>query len=282
MLLLGKLAALLILSLPHAGASEPPASAPSKFTHDSSCDRWIPAQGTLKAVVVMGHGLNLKPGKMEEMAQEFSRAGYEIFLPAFYGHCGENNNYLHVTWEHWQADAQSIFATAQEVARKQSKPLYLVAYSFSALIFDSFSEEMSFAKRVYFAPPLATHFWYRPLLFFAQLFPDFSLASRNLPAYRANERSNFRSLLGLHYFVEKAAGKNAKRSSTLAWVDPKDELVSAKGLADFASENFKLQLLDNQGSTLPKTFHHLIISKESLGSAEWSRVISESLKFFAE
>lgn len=269
MLLLGKLLALIVLIQSHAAATTE--------QHDRRCDHWVSAQGTPKGVLVVSHGLNLLSAKMDEMAAEFAAHGYEVLIPAFRGHCGENNNYLNVTPDQWLADARDIYAQAASKAQAKKLPIHLVAYSFSTLIFDSLAQELPFQKRIFFAPPMATHYWFRPLLFLAKLFPDFSLMSRNLPEYRANERSNFRSLLALNYFKDKWENSPKLATPALAWIDPEDELVSASGLAKM--KFLKLLFLSNRETTLKKTYHHLIIDKAALGEQEWERVMKTSMSF---
>jgi hypothetical protein len=251
------------------------------------CDRWFPAEiSPPKGVVLLTHGMNLRPERMDEWARELARDGYEVLRPAFTGHCGDEAAYLEIFAAQWERDARSFYALAADRARERKVPLLLAAYSFTALIYQTLSAELPFARKIYFAPALATHFWYRALIGVASWVPGFTFASRNLTDYRANARSGMKSLMALHDFVLRWQGGAGRRDEgpVLAWLEPEDELVSYSRLQDFASNkaNWRLERVTNVNSTLPRTYHHLIISEESLGQAEWGRMVRETLAFLRE
>lgn len=241
-----------------------------------SCDQWFPATGKPKGVVVVTHGMNLKPSCMDDMAVVLAKAGYVTFRPAFEGHCGANRRYLDVSADKWEADARRVHAAAGLRAKELGVPLYLVAYSFTAPIFQSLQEELPFAKRVYLAPALATKFWYGGLVKMARWVPTFSFRSWNITECGANLRSGAGAILALEHFIglwrEGAGTKDQAPALILA--EPDDELISAPGLEEIVKTrpHWKLEMLSNKGTTMDKTFHHLIVDEKSLGPAEWARV----------
>ena len=163
-------------------------------------DRWFPAQGIPQGVLLLTHGLNLHPERMDDLAQAFSASGLEVFRPAFYGHHAENGDFLKVDPEHWEEDAKRFHALVNARAQELKVPLFLGAYSFSALIFQVLREELPFARRVLWAPALKLHFWYPIAALVLGAFPDFTFSSRVPGGYSANAKSGLRAFRSLHHF----------------------------------------------------------------------------------
>jgi hypothetical protein len=220
---------------------------------------------------------------MDALAAELARQGFEVYRPAFSGHCAGHGDYLHVTAADWEADARRVHRAASLKAQALKKPLYLLAYSFSSLVFQTMAKELPFARRVYLAPPFATKFWYPLVRWIARTFPDYTYSTMN-PYCAANGRSNGRSLLALEEFLQKWRNGSGKEDPTplLAFAEPDDELVSFEGVKEEVLRNghWRVESISNRGHTLPKTYHHLIIDEPSLGPAEWDRLRAEAAKFF--
>lgn len=265
---------LFILSLlaPYAAVSSPIA-----------CEKWFPAEGATKAVVVVTHGMNMQPSCMDALAADLARQGFEVYRPAFSGHCAGHGDYLHVKAADWEGDARRVHKTATLRAEALKKPLYLLAYSFTSLVFQTMAKELPFAKRAYLAPPFATKFWYPVVRWIAGTFPDYSYGTLN-PHCAANSRSSGRSLLALEEFLQKWHAGAGKGDPTplLAFAEPEDELVSFDGVKAEVAANgrWRVESISNRGHTLPKSYHHLIVDEPSLGTSEWNRLRSEVGKFF--
>jgi hypothetical protein len=246
---------------------------------DTSCDKFFPARGKAKAVVLLAHGANLLPAKLDPLAIDLAKAGFDVLRPAFTGHCGAPELFHKVTAEDWASDAKLFHMSAR--AHANGKPIYLVAYSFSAPIFLSFKGELAFDRYVFFAPALATHYWYPLLVWLARKFPNFTYPSRNLKEYLVHDVSSFQPIVALDEFMKKLDLWSGPDEQSLIWMDPEDELVSAKGLAELTAirKNWRLEKISNKGSTLPKTYHHLIIDEASLGAETWNRIVKETISF---
>jgi esterase/lipase len=220
--------------------------------------------------------MNLKPESLVPMAKILAEKNFSVFLPAFHGHCASRGDYLQAKSSEWLQDAEQFYREAERKSQEKKVPLFLVAYSFSALIYQV-RGDLPFAKKVYLAPALATKFWYPWLIAVAKIFPDFHFPSRNLPQYAANSHSSLRGILALDDLLQKfQSGKgHADQTQGLIILDPKDELVDAEGVLDFVqkSSNRKFLPISNEGHSLPKTYHHLIVTPESLSPSEWKRMI---------
>ncbi len=249
------------------------------------CDRWFSAVGKPRGVVVVTHGMNLNPLKMDELAQTFASDGYEVFRPGFCGHHGDTEEMLGVTAAEWEEDAKRIHAEAKAKADSLKVPLHLIAYSFSGLVFQVLSRELPFSRRVYLAPALALHFWYRPLMWILRWIPWLTFRSVIPGTYVASETSGIYSVLAMDkFYLRWTFGEGRDSGSpTLIFAARRDELVHARNLAKLALEipGWEFRETNVAGSTLPKSFHHLVVDSASLGPVEWGRVVSGAKEFFA-
>lgn len=252
----------------------------------ASCDSWVKPKASSKGVVVVTHGMNLKPKCMDEMAEALAADGYEVLRPAFAGHCGEDNNYLYVTAEQWEGDARRIHGLASALAKELDKPLHLVAYSFSALVFQTMSKELPFDRKVLLAPALSTKFWYTPVKWLASLFPSLTYESNIATECAANRVSGARPIIALDQFLQKWNRGDGKGDQTpiLAFAEPDDELVSYGGLQTIVADknNWNLERVSNAGSTMPNSYHHLIVDSASVGAEEWKRMTGMILEFLGK
>ncbi len=75
-------------------------------------------------------------------------------------------------------------------------------------------------------------------------------------------------------------------SPVLVLMDPRDELISYRGLnskiSSGAWRNWNLVELNNDASTLANPIHHLVIDEASLGSQQWQFLQDTVLAFLDE
>lgn len=248
-----------------------------------ACEEWFPAQGKAKGVIIVTHGLNLRPVRMNELARFFAAQGYEAFRPSFTGHCREPEELQKVKPDSWEKDAREFYAKAKTKADALKVPLYLAAYSFSGLIYQSLAEELPFAKRVYFAPALETHFWFPLAVFLINLWPTDIFRTMIPEGYFSHEYGGMRSVLAMNHFFLRWNDQRAKADPvpTLVWASPKDELVNGVKLKTLAEgrKGWEFREISVAGSSLPTPYHHLIIDEKALGPAEWGRVTVQSGAF---
>jgi hypothetical protein len=248
------------------------------------CDAWFKPGKAPRGIVLLTHGMNLKPSCMDEMAEEFRAAGYEVYRPALTGHCGENKNYLNITAAQWEADAMRVHKIADARARKSKVPLFLVGYSFTPLIFQTLG--LPFAKKIYFTPALSTKFWFPALSWLANTFPNFTYDSKVPEPCAANPITGTRAIVALGEFLSRWDKGQGKKDTTpaLVFAEPGDELLSFGGLEAVVKEHaaWKLESISNAGATIPKPYHHMVVSPGALGMSEWRRVMKLGLEFLAK
>lgn len=251
---------------------------------NSQKGKWIRPEKATKAVLVLTHGMNLNPERMDDLALAFAALGYEVFRPIFTAHTSERGD-EDLLAEKWERDAEVFYQTAARRAEELGVPLLLGAYSFSALIYQVMEKKFSFAARVYFAPALATHFWYPLVISIARMFPKITMKTMIPKGYFARPEGSFDSLVALHHFMSqwRTQKKNVEQQPTLVWASLGDELVHGKNLKKFSSrqKGWEFRSLSIEGSTLPRAYHHLIIDKAALGPIEFARVVKETDAFYS-
>jgi hypothetical protein len=105
-----------------------------------------------------------------------------------------------------------------------------------------------------------------------------SLAPRAIRAHaRGTPLSAYRALWESVAAV-RAKGFAGPDAPTLIWIDPRDELVSARGLrevrARYGKRDWEIREARAQGEA---RYRHLVVNEYGLGAAEWRRVREESL-----
>jgi esterase/lipase len=241
-----------------------------------ACDRWLEAKNP-QGIVLLTQGMNLKSEKLLPLAQFFVDQNFSVFLPSFQGHCAGRGSYLTATAEDWLKDAESFYREAKRQAEAKNLPLYLAAYSFSALLFE-LQPELRFEKKVLFAPAFATHYWYPVVRILAKWFPDWRFKTRNIPDHAANLETSFHAVKvvgDLLEMLEVSTGNLPPETPTLVIGDLEDELVNVHRVRKIAESrrNWRFQPVTNVGNPMPESFHHLIVTPASLSEREWQRML---------
>ncbi len=249
-----------------------------------ACDRWLEAKNP-KGIVLLTQGMNLKSEKLLPLAEFFLDQNLSVFLPSFQGHCQGRGSYLTATADDWLNDAEVFYREAKTKSTAKGVPLYLVAYSFSALLYELRSD-LVFEKKVLFAPAFATHFWYPLVKTLANWFPHWKFRTKNLADHAVNLESSLHSVkvVGdlLAQLERKLASGSHQDVPSLLFIDPKDELVNADGVKAIADSRplWRLEFVTNEGNPMPESFHHLIVTPKSVAEVEWKRMLGLMGEFF--
>jgi hypothetical protein len=249
--------------------------------------KWFAPEGALKGVAIVTHGLNLRSERLDGICHFLATKGYAVSRPSFSGHeVGNNEGYLSVNAEDWEKDAEAVHAEASAKARAAGVPLVLIAYSFTAPVFQVLAKRLAFAKRIYLAPAFSPRAWYPAVIWFARSFPGFSYPSLNFKEYQSHSVSGSRPFLALEAFLKRwrAGEGRGDETPTLVLVDPKDEHLSYRALMNIADDTpaWRVERVSAAGSTLKRPVHHLIVDEPSLGSAEWRRMLALMEDFLAK
>jgi len=252
---------------------------------------WFKALGQPKAVVLVAHGLNLKPEKMDTLAGLLRDAGADVLRITLSGHEGDMAAFKNVNSEIWERDFNSSYAEALTRSRQLKVPLYFLGFSLGALVgVRSMIEENSstkFDRMVLLAPAISLKTATKLLHPLKLLGRGFCIPSANLPEYRVHRctpMGAYGALLDCASDVNDSDSQ-AENIPTLIMMDPKDEMVSLESLKKFATKkkltNWNFVEFTSSQTLLPKKFHHLIVDEAGAGHAEWKVIIENLLRHFS-
>jgi hypothetical protein len=234
------------------------------------------------SVIVLAHGMNMRPERMEPLAAELAARGAAVAPLVLAGHRGETDRFKGVSLERWRADADAAFDGAAELSAKEGVPLQFVGYSVGASLgLESISRRGTPVER---SALLAPAFALRPTREWALRLAargSWRVPSRgyeDFAGYRVHDAVSahaYRALLGANRSLE-ARNWAGLAVPTLVFADPLDEALSWHRLAMLAGRRFpNMWLMEPTGvagSRLPKPSHHLITDPDALGTDEWARL----------
>lgn len=234
-------------------------------------------------VAVVAHGLNLRPSRMKDVSQALQALGGEVIQVGLPGHRGFGPDEATEPYVAWVGHLKAALCAANKIARDKSIPLVFVGFSLGgALYLDILGQQADPAFKVdamvLFAPAISLRFYTYLIKAFYIFGDDYYLNSRSPEGYRFSAgakmkhyKSLFRTIDNVHF--RASASYNIP---TLVIVDPDDELVSARGIRKFISQNqldqWQVREVSNAESTLKDKLHHLVIGEEALGTATWRQV----------
>lgn len=235
-----------------------------------------------KAVIVLVHGLNLKPEKMNALADFLRAQGADVLPVTLSGHGGTMEEFKKASRDIWIGEMQDAFGRAGRRAKENNAPVYFVGYSLGALVGLDFlnsveGENARCGKMVLLAPAISIR-GRSYLLKLLGMFPSMVIPSLSPEDYRAHSGTPMAAYKALFQSVSSLEKEGLARSNvpTLVLVDPKDELVSAEGLGaltrQFRLDQWKLLEVTNAGSPLKKKYHHLIVDENALGTDQWRQM----------
>lgn len=243
----------------------------------------------LRGVAVVAHGLNMRPSRMDALANLLTGSGFFVVRVALAGHGGNDSVFASVSRERYLADMREAVCAAQAVAHEQKVPLVLVAFSLGAAVAQDLVNTPAFprspfAAQVLFAPAIAVKPFAHAVRLLS-LFPTLKVPSLNIESYRASEATPVAAYNAL-FATRKALLESSlagSRVPTLVFLHPHDELVSFEGTQNLIKErsltSWTLERVDNTSHTLPRTVNHLIVDEAGLSKREWERVSARVLEY---
>jgi esterase/lipase len=251
--------------------------------------QYYPTSLQIKAITMVAHGLNVKPSAMLALIEWLNLQGSDAYLVRLSGHYADSANIHAVTSSMWETDMLKGYTIARKSSTDRSVPLFFLGYSLGALLGQamiSFSQgEVHFDKQVLFAPATAMRRRAYVIKLLFVLNGKLMLPSYTPIEYRANSRipvnaykilfKNRRNILKTNF--------NKLNIPTIIFIDPKDELVSYKKLAEFSGRyaltDYQVVKLDSDLRARGGKYHHLIINKPTMGENNWVMVTQKMAKF---
>ncbi len=257
---------------------------PSKLNRENpEKTQWLKSNPSQEGgVVLLLHGLNLKPSKMDAIGKVLTQQGHAVLRAALSGHRGDLKEQQSLTHRDWVLDMHHLYCLASLKSQQWQRPLYVVAFSLGALVFlDYLNQGPDYRPhRLFLMAPAHTLHWYAHLPEYLDLLSDsFGLPSQNLKEYRSQASTSlaaYRAMEAAREGLFRVQTKNLNLP-TIVFLDPEDELINLKKIKSFLAKNsltrWSLELTSNRQHQLQKSFHHLIIDKKTLGEREWKRLI---------
>jgi esterase/lipase len=259
-------------------------------------------------IVIVVHGLNLNPKKMQPLIQELSQQGLEVLPVVLPEHqpefqadiqaesesgdplAGESQ---HLTLTSAMQALEKVYEQAQQKVSGTSYRIYFLGYSLGGLLgayFQCRHDNQAFDRMILLAPALKTKVFTGILKPIARLSHQYhwqySIPSFSLPDYRARKGTSIQAYQTLFELIDGYEqcsqlmkhlnlSDEKKEKSTLIFIDPQDELVSYEGIVDLAQEHpsWSVQkLLIHSDEISHRLIHHLVIDEASVGKTEWNRM----------
>ncbi len=263
----------------------------NEFKYDpKETSKWVEAKTDKpKAIALVAHGLNLRPSKMDSLVEVLTEENIEVLRISLGGHRGSKREGLFNSHQGWRNEFQAHYCLALKKASKESLPIYYLGFSLGALIGLDFLNTQDFhhIKKMVLISPASDVHWYSKIPGkLGWIGGRISLPSKNLKEYRSQPSTSLASYKSMKLSQESLEDMNINSLNipTLIYVDPDDELVSLKKIKDRISKNsldhWKLSTISNEGSTLKKTYHHLIVDRPSMGPKVWDRVTTDIKNHF--
>ncbi len=267
----------------------------SKAVAETGSSCWYYADLTAKprGVALVLHGLNLRPAKMRSIIDELTAVQIDALKVSYYGH-GQNyprtgkldakesrlEALKGVSYQLWNQETYQAYCLARRRSDHFGVPLFLVGYSLGGLLGpDLFvsRDDVRFERMVLFAPALDL----RAILYAGKILSWFprliipSLASNSYREHSGLPIAAYKALFAaLQHFKNNLTLK--LNVPTLVFIDRQDELVSYKGLMQFARQHqldgWSFHRIEKGNIGLKESMHHLLIDPGSVGVDIWRKI----------
>lgn len=244
----------------------------------------------INGVALVIHGLNLRPDRMEPIIALLTDSGIDVLNLSLRGHgpnhCHEadiDNARLEafktVSYKLWIDETYRAYQHARKRSDQKKTPLFFIGFSLGGLMEAELPltyPDVAFDRMVLLAPALSMH----AINYITKLlspFPRLVIPSVASKHYRANSGVPMAAYNALFEAVEHFNTNAGPKINipTLILVDPRDELISYKGLKRLA-ENKQLDqwkfhdIRKDEG--IKNVLHHLIVDEASVGKDMWNEM----------
>ena len=247
----------------------------------------------LRGVALVVHGLNLKPARMAAVIAALNESGVDALRLSLRGH-GDNfrhregmddaqsrmEDFKGVSHSLWSQETQKGFEEARKSAQEMRVPLFLVGFSYGALIgLDLLAArpDAAFDRALLFAPALSLRGWDYAIRLFAP-FPRMIIPTLAPAEYLANPGTPMAAYNALFETLDHFESHIGSRLNipTLVIMAPGDELVSLGGIKNLAEthhlDQWRFHPVQNRGSLLNRTLRHIVIDEMSVGRKAWVEI----------
>jgi alpha-beta hydrolase superfamily lysophospholipase len=267
------------------------ATLPASHSSPNESSRWfITTTEPPKGVLLLVHGLNVRPSAMNPLATTLASEGYHVYRITLHGHNGRTSEIFDENV--WVRELSLAYQDIR--ARFPNVPSYLMGYSLGGLalvtMLDSTPPDQYPQAMVLLAPSIslrgaldvATTLHVPPPITWAVT----NLTPRSYQRYEETPLFWYSNTLALYRNAASLKNIEHLRSiPTLVFLNEADELVSAAGTSRWIKEHnlessWRIEMVDTKRAET-KLKEHLIIDQRSLGQKEWSRLNAAIENFLA-
>jgi esterase/lipase len=258
---------------------------------------WETVKANPRGVVMVVHGLNVRPSKMGTPSSEGTLVkllfdnGYHVYRVTLKGHNGPVENMQEVTQADWLHDAYSQYCEAKAIAEKERLPLYLLGFSLGALVYEVLMSEtmaspVQFEKTILFSLAVAIKPAAKTILWMQPFTNDGSIIRSVSPKeYRAQPGASmaaYKAIFNMEELLCAVSFRNCN-VNTIVFIDKNDEMISAallhKRINKYNLTNWSVYELTNVGAVIKPRYHHLLIDDKCVSEATWQSISKTILKF---
>ena len=267
---------------------------------DHSAVRWYERkdQTELKGVALVIHGLNGRPGKMEPIIAQMTKAGIDCLNLSLRGH-GTNYSDLKdaendkarmaafktVSYPLWKSEAYDAYQLVKKKSNLHGVPMFFVGFSMGGLLgVDLFSSNSNvrFNKMVLFAPAIKM----RQRNYFLKIFSFFpklvipSMAHRSYLANSGTPMAAYNALFDMYQHFENHPDPKIN-VPTVVFIDKHDELISFSGLQNMVRDQkldrWEIHSVEKDKTATKVKMHHLIIDEAAVGEKTWQQIVDVTI-----
>jgi esterase/lipase len=250
-----------------------------------------------RGVVIVAHGLNVKPSKMGAALAEGTLvkllldSGYHVYRVTLKGHGGPLEEMQNVSRSDWIDDAYSQYCQAKNIAERAGLPLYLLGFSLGALTYEVLMNEetaipVQFEKVILFSPAVAIKPAAKTVLWLQPFTNDRSIIRSASPKeYRAQTGASlaaYKIVFNMEKSLRSASFRNCN-VNTIIFIDKHDEMVSIgilrKTINQYKLTNWKIYEITNTGAVIRPQYHHLLIDNRCVSASTWQYISSAIVNF---
>jgi alpha-beta hydrolase superfamily lysophospholipase len=245
---------------------------------------WIEPERSPVGVALALPGLNLKPDRMDALARVFTDNGIVVLRGSLTGHSEDRALLKTVTAESWISDCLVLYESVFERSKRHELPIIFVGHSLGCLaVLDAMErfERVRFDRLVLFSPAVTPRAFTRAARLLGK---NRIIPSKTPDEYRVHDgipASAYHELLKLARHLH-ASGYRAIDAPALVFIDKRDELVRYRSLLSLTKTRltqWRVVTVSNEKSVLPRSFHHLIVDEDSVGSDQWRSIREEIAGF---
>lgn len=241
-----------------------------------------------RGVIILVHGLNTRPSRFYELRDMFLEARIHVLLVTLSGHNGNDyDSYANVKAEEWVEDVKNAFRLARETFPELAECIWTCGYSLGALVQLVIADEEQYRPQgMLLLAPACTPKWYTHAVRSFRLLPGhWGVKSYSPKGYEAHPKVPFAAYGSLFDLWKQlhAQDLHNRNVPTRVWVDPRDELVSLRGVQRMVGrhrlDRWKVKELVVKREEKKNRFHHIIFNSDSMREDQWLAMTTEMLDF---